>query len=269
MRGLIPSLVCLCLAAVPSQARAKDPPDTEALKACTTGDVRRGVEILTDLYVRSNDTTYLFNQGRCYEQNHQWQSAIDRFREYLRKTPRLSKRLTADTEKHIEECKRFLAEEERKTAPAPQVVVVAPSPQQVSPAATPAMTAPQPDPQPVATAAIAATPTAARKDSGAAMRTTGIVVGSIGLASLATAVILNLKANQLASDVNDREDPSKRSSQPSYRTGSLVCYGVGGAAVLAGGVLYWLGYRSGQSNAVAVLPTWMPGTAGLAVRGEF
>jgi hypothetical protein len=160
MRAYILSLVCLSSLTWPSQARAKDPPDTEALKACTTGNVRRGVEILTDLYVHSNDPTYLFNQGRCYEQNHQWQSAIDRFREYLRKTPRLSKKLTADTEKHIDECKRYLAEEERKTVSTPQVVVVTPTPapQPVAAASTPAMTAPAPTPQPVATAAAPAAP---------------------------------------------------------------------------------------------------------------
>jgi hypothetical protein len=100
------------------------------------------------------------------------------------------------------------------------------------------------------------------------MRTTGIVVASVGLVTLATAVILNLKANQLTSDVNSHEDPSKRSSQPSYKTGALVCYGIGGVALLTGGALYLVGHRSEKLN-IAVLPNWTPGTVSLAVQGEY
>ena len=36
-----------------------------AKRACLTGDVERGVEFLADLYIDTNDTNYIFNQGRC------------------------------------------------------------------------------------------------------------------------------------------------------------------------------------------------------------
>jgi hypothetical protein len=69
-------------------ARGRRKPESvemQAKKTCASGDFRKGVDLLADLYIRSDDATYVYNQGRCYEQNHQWKGAIDRFREYLRK----------------------------------------------------------------------------------------------------------------------------------------------------------------------------------------
>ena len=37
-----------------------------AKKACITGDYRKGIDILGDLFVETNDATYVFNQGRCF-----------------------------------------------------------------------------------------------------------------------------------------------------------------------------------------------------------
>jgi hypothetical protein len=101
-------------------------------------------------------------------------------------------------------------------------------------------------------------------ESGSTLRTTGIVVGSVGLATVATAVILNLKANQLA-------DAGDGSGQKSYRNGALACYGVGGAAVAAGVVMYLLGHKDAgaQSTGIALMPMWTPDGATLAIRGDF
>ena len=86
----------------------------------------------------------------------------------------------------------------------------------------------------------------------------------MGLASLVTAVVLNVKANQFA-------NAGDGSSQKSYRNGALICYGVGGAALIAGTVVYLVGRAKGtaKSSSVALLPIWSPGEAGLAITGEF
>jgi len=101
-------------------------------------------------------------------------------------------------------------------------------------------------------------------ESGSTLRTTGVAVGSVGLAVLATGAILNLKANQLA-------DSGDGSGQKSYKNGALICYGVGGAAVVGGLVMYLLGHKSAgaQSTGVALLPMWTPDGATLAIRGDF
>jgi len=246
-----------------SQAYAKgkpETPDKAAKKACAAGDYRKGVEILADLYVRTDDTTFIFNQARCYEQCHQWVSAIDRFREFLRKTKDISPEATAEAESHIADCKRYQTEEEAKSAsplPSSSPVVAYPATVPSSPPATgeanTTITSPPPG----------------GHDAGGAMRATGIVVSGVGVVTLAAAIAVNLKANQLARDANKTQSPSTESSQKSYKTGALICYGTGAAALVTGGVLYWLGHAKGGQSAVALLPTWTPGEATITLRGEF
>ena len=245
---------------VPEKKPKAEAQENLAKKACATGDFRKGVEILADLYVRTDDTTYIYNQGRCYEQNHQWVSAIDRFREYLRKAKDLSAGLKAEVEKHIADCKLFMEEEASRAAPPP------PPPQPNAPV-------PPPGPQPTVQI-VAPPPTPAPapvESSGSTMRTTGIIVGGVGVATLATAIALNLKANSLADEVNKNHDPATESSQKSYKTGAIMCYGVGGVALVAGTVMYLVGRSKGPSKSagVALLPTWSPGEAGLSIAGEF
>ena len=264
MRTPILVLACLLSLTWSSQARAKgkpETPDKAAKRVCAAGDYRKGVDILADLYVRTDDTTFIFNQGRCYEQNHQWVSAIDRFREFERKTKGLSSEANAEAESHIADCKRYLAEEEAKTAPPS-----APPPPPVM--AVPAVAPPQ-SPDGTVSVAKVTTPPLVQSEAGGAMRATGLVVAGVGVATLAAAIALNLKANQLARDANKTQNPSTESSQKSYKTGALICYGTGAAALVTGGALYWLGHSRGEPAAVALLPTWTPGEATITLRGEF
>jgi hypothetical protein len=83
--------------------------EKEAKKACALGDYQKGAEILTDLLVETNDPTYIYNQGRCYQQNGRCEQAINRFREYLRKAKRLSASDRAETESQINDCEESLA----------------------------------------------------------------------------------------------------------------------------------------------------------------
>jgi hypothetical protein len=256
MRALIISSICMLSLAWSEQALAKpkaESPEKAAKKACAAGDFRKGVEILADLYVQTDETALIYNQGRCYEQNHQWQSAIDRFREYMRKTSGLSDKVRAEAEAHIAECKRYLEEEEAKNVSSPNL-----SPPPVTTTA-PTIAQPIKEETPLIT-----TPASVVVDSGATLRTTGIVVGSVGLAALATAVILNLKANQLA-------DSGNGSSQKSYKTGALICYSAGGAALAAGIVLYLIGHNRIETKpaGITLLPMLSPNGAALAFGGEF
>jgi len=96
-----------------SDARAGDgAQERAAKKACLIGDVAKGVEILTDLFIDTNDPTYIFNQGRCFEQNRRYEDAIARFREYLIKDKKASADERADAEKHIVDCQSYLTKGE-------------------------------------------------------------------------------------------------------------------------------------------------------------
>jgi hypothetical protein len=129
----------------------------------------------------------------------------------------------------------------------------------VAPQPTVVVAQPVPPPPPVTT------------HPGSSLRTTGIVIGSLGLAGLATAIALNLKANSLADEANKNYDPATESSQKDYKTGALVCYGIGGAALVTGTVLYLVGRSRGtaSSSGLALAPFWKPSAAGLALGGEF
>jgi tetratricopeptide (TPR) repeat protein len=109
----IPILIFICLL-VAKTARAKDA-DVEAKERaartnCLSGDYAKGAAILSELFVATKDPAFIYNQGRCFEQNSRYEDAIARFQEYLRVGRRLSRAEKADAEKHIVGCQTLLAE---------------------------------------------------------------------------------------------------------------------------------------------------------------
>lgn len=229
-----------------------------AKKACAAGDFRTGVEILAGLYVDTDNATYIFNQGRCYEQNHQWVNATDRFREYLRKDESLSPEVKADVERHIADCEALQKRQEFRVEPSPAVPMVA--------------AAPPLAPEPAQQAKVASPAPAPRQENqGSGVRVAGIVLGSIGTAALATGLILNLKANSLASDFNKTHNSSTQSSQSSYKTGSMLGYGVGAGLLATGVLLYFLGRPTADSkpSQISLLPGVMPAEFSLSIKRTF
>jgi hypothetical protein len=217
-----------------------------AKKACITGDVGKGIDLLGDLYVDTSDATYVYNQGRCFEQNHRWEEAVDRFREYLRKAPNVNGKDRAEVEGHISDCEVQRAKQtptlaSRDTTPPAKL------------AATPA-----PDQRP-----------------GSRMRTAGLVTASVGLLALAGGLAFNLQANSLTSDINklDGWDRGKASRRDTYQTLGWVSYGVGAAALVTGATLFILAGRSGSTAdsppAVSLSPVVLPGLAALSLRGTY
>ena len=77
--------------------------ELEAKKACLGGHADKGIELLADLYAETNDPTYIYNQGRCFEQNGRFTEAVTRFREYLRKATAAAPDERAQLDKHIAE----------------------------------------------------------------------------------------------------------------------------------------------------------------------
>jgi hypothetical protein len=236
-----------------------------AKKACITGDVRKGIDLLGDLFVETNDATYLFNQGRCFEQNHRCEEAIDRFQEYLRKSPDLPATEKADVKVHISDCEVKLGKLAPPSAP---------------PSATPA---PVPFPaaaatQPPATQAVdlraTPTPPTVEHQSGSRLRTAGIVTASVGVLALAGGLLCNVRANSLAHDLSGPTyDRGKASTRDTYVTFGWVGYGVGAAALATGATLFFLGGRSDAtaetSNRVSLTPVIAPGLASLSLRGRY
>jgi hypothetical protein len=225
----------------------------EARKACLLGDYQKGTAILAELFVKTREPNWLYNQGRCLEQNARYQEAILRFEEYLRVSKDGSAAGRSEAEEHIADCQAKLAKSS-SIAP-PPAFPLAEQQQALTP--PPASTVEQ------------ATPAPAPRGRG--LRVAGIAAGAVGAASLVTAMVLNVKANTMADDLNqpagyDRDKVSQRSN---YETMSWVGYGVGSACLVGGAVLYYLGRRSGSAPAVALFPTVASGQAGVNLHGAF
>jgi hypothetical protein len=260
MKSIIRGVLYLTVFSLSPSAFAASRPGGESMedrekiakKACLTGDVDKGIDLLADLYVESGEINYVFNQGRCFQQNHRWQEAIDRFSEFLRKARNLSDEAKAETEKYIADCQSHLSTVASGDVPSP------------TPAGNLAATSS------VATSSVATS--SAKANPGSGLRRAGIVAGAVGLAAIVTGAVLNIKAESIVDDVySNGYDPGKLSSRKSYETWGWVSYGIGAAGVLAGTTLFLLGASTGRDGTtdhrLAVVPVAGSGGALLVLQG--
>ena len=274
-------LFTLALLAVPLVARdgAKENKERAAKTACLSGDYAKGVALLAELYVSSNnDVTYLFNQGRCFEQNGRYEEAIVRFREYQLKNADAGNAPDESAEKHIANCQAVLDRQKPAAQAASAVVPAAPATPAPSATATEqaGASAPAVEVKPEVRSDITESAAAVPATPGHGLRIGGITAAAVGVAGIATGVILNLKANSLAKDLNDANGSSttlysrsKESSRSTYQTLGWVAYGAGAACLVGGAVLYLLGYGQGQNAQVAFVPAVGAGHVGAALQGAF
>jgi len=286
-------LVTSLVVAPCAQAAGKDAKERAALKACMAGDYTKGVDLLADLFVDTKNPTYIYNKGRCYEQSSRYADAIGSFREYLRHSANLSDAEKADAERHIADCETILARQERTTSPAatvpptpmlPQPVVTPEPPTAATASAATAQakpaepeTAPAVAPaklpealSPVAPAAVVEPLTGPAPTTGKGLRIAGITCGAIGLASIGTAIYFYARATSMSDKVSNATTWKSSDNQAGKdaETMQWVFYSVGAGAVVAGVVLYLLGWPASTKPA-AVAPLVGPGTAGISAQGAF
>jgi TolA-binding protein len=230
---------------------SKESKERAAKKACLGGDASAGVAILIDLYLDTNDTTYLFNQGRCLEQNRRYEDAIARFREYLVKAKNLTAEEKADTDKHITACELYL----RGSKPTEASKSAGEPPRGVQDA-----------PEHVLRSSTVPSP----GRSGSGLRTAGLATAAVGGAGLAAGLVFNLKVNSMSSDLEKNYDLGQDATRKSYKTATWIAYGTGAACLAGGVILYYLGWRlSERSSSLALLPTVGPDMAGTVLVGTF
>jgi len=252
---------------VTSSAFAADVgPETEAKvklarTACLAGDADKGAALLAELFVETKDFNHIYNQGRCFEQNHRYEDALSRFREYLRKAPALSAEERRDAEAHVDECERLAG--------------IKPL-QQASPAPAETLAAARPEESPPPVTATVVQPAETASDAGSRRRTlriAGIASGAVGLASLGAGIYYYARAVSLSDDVSNSDTPSVADDEAGKNAETMqwVFYSIGGAAVAAGAVLYYLGWRdsAGDDPNVAIVPMAGPGLAGISAQGAF
>jgi hypothetical protein len=237
---------------------SREAQEKKARKACLSGDWAKGVDVLSDLFVETRDPSFIFNQGRCLEQSSRYAEAIGKFREYLRVAVSDKPEARASAERHIADCEALLDKEAGRASATPT-----PPPATPPPEANPSPSATAP-----ASADLAASPSP--NSAGAGLRWAGIASAGVGVAGLALGIVLNIKANGIADDISAPNVYSRKreSDRSSYETWGRVGYGVGGALLVTGGVLYYLGLRE-RSASITVAPAVGPGMSGALVGGTF
>lgn len=173
------ALPAITLRAPSAQAAGKEARERVARKACLSGDYAKGVEILSDLFIDMRDASYIFNQGRCFEQNGRCEDAVARFREYLRKASNATPEKRADTEKHIAECQTVLGAKPAPDGGHESASAATPS----TPASLPTDTTPAPLPAAEASRMTSTGLPAAQPGRG--LRLGGLASGIVGLAAIA------------------------------------------------------------------------------------
>ncbi|MBN2576271.1 MAG: hypothetical protein JXP73_17045 [Deltaproteobacteria bacterium] len=261
------TVVSLFLTTAPAAAAGRKPQERRARKACLTGDYAKGVDILSDLFVDTRDPTYIFNQGRCLEQNRRYEDAIARFEEYLRLADAtMGPEDRAAAEKHIAECKSKLPKDQADSpvqpAPQPPTLPVPPPTPEPAAAELPTAVVARPTPQPVE----------GRRRWG--LVTAGIITSVVGAGGVVTGVIFNVKANDAARELETEVGayPAKSNDEKNYKTVAWIGYGVGAACVATGAVLIAVGAiksSSKSSSEVAFVPTLGPGQVGAMLTGAF
>jgi hypothetical protein len=283
MRSASPIILILLfiLTAPFSYAAGRESKERSARKACLSGDYAKGIAILSDLFIDTMDANYIFNQGRCFEQNNRHEDAIGRFREYLRKAKNSSQAEKSDAARHIEDCQALLGKKEGPSPSAGQEGDLASGakPKGDAVQGVPASAAPgvaaSPSPAAPALLPAAASVTAAPQagNPGRGLRIAGITCGAAGLAAVGTAVYYYSQARSYSDKVSSSHppNPSDQEAGKDAQTMQWVFYSVGAAALATGTVLYVLGWPPADSGrgSVGIAPVVGPGLAGISAQGAF
>jgi tetratricopeptide (TPR) repeat protein len=110
---------------------------------------------------------------------------------------------------------------------------------------------------------------------GRSLRLGGLAAGGVGLAALGVGIGFGLKARS----INDELTRSAMYDQSRYDEGEtaernmIIFTGIGAAALVTGGILYYVGHRAeqtaGSGTTVTVAPLFAPSQLGLTAAGRF
>jgi hypothetical protein len=249
-RALLPTVLAMTAlqatttwAAPTAPENDEDPRAVEARKACASGRVDRGIQLLADYFSKTNDATAIFNMARCYQQNGVADKAVLNFREYLRQARDLTPQDRLQVDNYIRELE---AQQQARPATGPPALT----------ASAPA--APEPPTHPPV------------------LRTAAIVLGAAGVAAVAAGVAFGLKVRSVNGDLHDQ---TRTPDWPSYErrqkdgltaeTWQWVMLGVGGASLIGGAVCAVLSLPPRRESVTTLAAMPLPGGAGLVLAGRY
>jgi tetratricopeptide (TPR) repeat protein len=246
----------------------------EAQKQFDMGMWDAAITEFSKAYELRQDPTFLFNMAQAYRRAGNARRAIDLYKNYLIKVPRSPQR--ADIEERIQNLQRQLDEEDRgaKRTDARATAVVPEESKVISAAESAAGTT---DIGPGAVVTTSPETSAAKPlptlDLGSpSLRLAGLVTGAAGVTGIGAGIFFSLHTKSLSDSVSNARQFNLADAQAGKRAATLqwFCYGVVGAALVTGGLLYWKGRaRDGEPIVVSFVPILAPTNAGLLAAGSF
>jgi hypothetical protein len=248
-----------------------------ARKACLSGDYAKGVGLLTDLFLETNDANYLYNAGLCFERNARYVEAVERFKEYRRKEPKLGSADTADVDKHIASCEAAAAKGQTKnrTSPEPiqpaathQPAPAAPPVAHAEPATTPPVTALTSHPKAAPAPSVAEHPW----QHTAKWVATGAAVAFLGFGVLEHATYWRKNTDYNKTDCDSDPSGCQSLADKADRAQILAIIGYGAAAVATGAAItFWLtdSPKAAPAQHAGIGFSCAPLVNGVSCRGHF
>jgi tetratricopeptide (TPR) repeat protein len=126
----------------------------------------------------------------------------------------------------------------------------------------------------VESVAVRSTRTDGAAGGGRGMRIAGLATGGVGALGLGIGVVFGLKARSLSNEASSwmTYDRKRDDQGRAYQRDMFVFTGIGAAALVGGGILYYLGHRAEQSTALGTLsflPSIGPSEIAFTAAGHF
>lgn len=207
----------------------------------------------------------LFNIAQAYLLAGDRDKALENYQAYLRQEP--EGEVSDLARQRIAEIEEAMAAESLEVPPA---APEQPAGQGPDASQGPAAGRAAPGAEPRADSAPAGSP-------GSGLRWTGLAVAGVGLVGLGLGVKFGLDASDVQDRIESQPEGTPWTFDDLYAEGQAasrnmwISYGVGGAALIAGGTLYFLGLKSGSSGErpLAIVPVWDRSGSGLVLVGGF
>jgi tetratricopeptide (TPR) repeat protein len=254
-------LAALCATAsaqgpAPAPAPNTSPADQALEEGRRLYDLRefaKAIERFKEAYRLRNDAASLFNIAQSYRLLNDCPQAHTYYKTFQRNFPNERADVVA----------KFIAELEPCSKPSEPTEPTEPMNKPGDPLERPAEPL---TPPPVVTVPQVDEPAS----PGRTLRISGIAVGGVGVAALATGIVFGLRARSQSREVDNAEewDASLDASAKRADRNAKVLLPVGGAMIIGGAVLYYLGYREQQSSQVAIIPSADGATVAWSFRFE-
>lgn len=280
-RSTLFACIALALLAVSIPARADNVADAKehyikGTKAFELGAYDEAIAEYSAAYRIKDDPALLYNLAQSHRLANHPADAARFYRLFLMKVPNASNR--PEVEAKIAELQK-LVEQQKKTQNMPPDSVKAPNATPPPTAAEPVRTTPSTETAPTVVptpATVSPDFVSARQRSARTMKIAGISTAAVGVALVVGGIVTGVLAQQAGdklTSINNNMQTFDYSQQQAGKTEQLlegVFLGVGGAAVVAGAVVFGLGHREQRrAQKLTIAPSVGRGGISATVEGRF